>query len=28
GLPFDPEAFKNTIVCEKPNNNLNKFKGY
>ncbi|KAM4748426.1 phospholipid-transporting ATPase VB [Rhinophrynus dorsalis] len=28
GAPFDPESFKNTIVCEKPNNNLNKFKGY
>nr|XP_033783628.1 probable phospholipid-transporting ATPase VB [Geotrypetes seraphini]XP_033783629.1 probable phospholipid-transporting ATPase VB [Geotrypetes seraphini] len=26
--PFDPEAFKDTIICEKPNNNLNKFKGY
>ncbi|XP_078509544.1 phospholipid-transporting ATPase VB isoform X2 [Lissotriton helveticus] len=26
--PFDPEAFKDTIVCEKPTNNLNKFKGY
>ncbi|XP_053574562.1 phospholipid-transporting ATPase VB isoform X1 [Bombina bombina] len=26
--PFDPESFKSTIVCEKPNNNLNKFKGY
>ncbi|KAM4675003.1 phospholipid-transporting ATPase VB [Discoglossus pictus] len=25
---FDPESFKNTIVCEKPNNNLNKFKGF
>ncbi|KAM3925381.1 phospholipid-transporting ATPase VB [Leptodactylus fuscus] len=25
---FDPEAFKYTIVCEKPNNNLGKFKGY
>ncbi|XP_004467267.2 phospholipid-transporting ATPase VB isoform X2 [Dasypus novemcinctus] len=25
---FDPEGFHNTIVCEKPNNNLNKFKGY
>ncbi|KAG8439091.1 hypothetical protein GDO86_005340 [Hymenochirus boettgeri] len=28
GLQFDPESFRNTIVCEKPNNNLNKFKGY
>ncbi|MEE6478771.1 hypothetical protein FKM82_011992 [Ascaphus truei] len=26
--PFNPESFKNTIVCEKPNNNLNQFKGY
>ncbi|XP_025034290.2 phospholipid-transporting ATPase VB [Pelodiscus sinensis] len=26
--PFDPEIFQNTIVCEKPNNDLNKFKGY
>ncbi|XP_073505620.1 phospholipid-transporting ATPase VB isoform X2 [Phyllobates terribilis] len=26
--PFDPESFKYTIVCEKPNNNLSKFKGY
>ncbi|XP_076993696.1 phospholipid-transporting ATPase VB isoform X2 [Tamandua tetradactyla] len=25
---FAPEHFCNTIVCEKPNNNLNKFKGY
>ncbi|KAM9254072.1 phospholipid-transporting ATPase VB [Dugong dugon] len=25
---FEPEHFHNTIVCEKPNNNLNKFKGY
>uniref|UniRef100_A0A6I8PPW6 Phospholipid-transporting ATPase n=1 Tax=Ornithorhynchus anatinus TaxID=9258 RepID=A0A6I8PPW6_ORNAN len=25
---FEPEHFRNTIVCEKPNNNLNKFKGY
>ncbi|XP_040297928.1 phospholipid-transporting ATPase VB isoform X1 [Bufo bufo] len=25
---FDPESFKYTIVCEKPNNNLSKFKGY
>uniref|UniRef100_A0A8C5PZ90 Phospholipid-transporting ATPase n=1 Tax=Leptobrachium leishanense TaxID=445787 RepID=A0A8C5PZ90_9ANUR len=26
--PFNPEAFKNTVVCETPNNNLNKFNGY
>ncbi|XP_029439242.1 probable phospholipid-transporting ATPase VB isoform X2 [Rhinatrema bivittatum] len=26
--PFDPETFKDTVICEKPNNNLNKFKGY
>ncbi|KAG9490837.1 hypothetical protein GDO78_006263 [Eleutherodactylus coqui] len=26
--PFDPESFKHTIVCEKPNNNLSQFKGY
>ncbi|XP_072256808.1 phospholipid-transporting ATPase VB isoform X2 [Pyxicephalus adspersus] len=26
--PFEPESFKCTIVCEKPNNNLSKFKGY
>ncbi|XP_037655211.1 LOW QUALITY PROTEIN: probable phospholipid-transporting ATPase VB [Choloepus didactylus] len=25
---FEPERFCNTIVCEKPNNNFNKFKGY
>ncbi|CAK6446303.1 unnamed protein product [Pipistrellus nathusii] len=25
---FKPEHFHNTIVCEKPNNHLNKFKGY
>ncbi|KAG8508803.1 putative phospholipid-transporting ATPase VB [Galemys pyrenaicus] len=25
---FQPEHFCNTIVCEKPNNHLNKFKGY
>ncbi|XP_058401352.1 phospholipid-transporting ATPase VB isoform X2 [Diceros bicornis minor] len=25
---FEPERFNNTIVCEKPNNHLNKFKGY
>ncbi|XP_030428907.1 probable phospholipid-transporting ATPase VB isoform X2 [Gopherus evgoodei] len=26
--PFDPELFQNTIVCEKPNNDLNKFNGF
>ncbi|XP_074865397.1 phospholipid-transporting ATPase VB [Carettochelys insculpta] len=26
--PFDPELFQNTIICEKPNNDLNNFKGY
>ncbi|KAM6150218.1 phospholipid-transporting ATPase VB [Erethizon dorsatum] len=25
---LQPELFHNTIVCEKPNNHLNKFKGY
>ncbi|KAM9373311.1 phospholipid-transporting ATPase VB [Phaethornis superciliosus] len=25
---FEPELFQNTIVCEMPNNDLNKFKGY
>uniref|UniRef100_A0A5F8GQN8 Phospholipid-transporting ATPase n=1 Tax=Monodelphis domestica TaxID=13616 RepID=A0A5F8GQN8_MONDO len=25
---FEPELFQNKIVCEKPNNNLSKFKGY
>ncbi|XP_037355006.1 phospholipid-transporting ATPase VB isoform X3 [Talpa occidentalis] len=25
---FHPEHFCNTIVCEKPNNHLSKFKGY
>ncbi|XP_054024243.1 phospholipid-transporting ATPase VB [Dryobates pubescens] len=25
---FEPEFFQNTIVCEVPNNDLNKFKGY
>ncbi|XP_010620552.1 probable phospholipid-transporting ATPase VB isoform X2 [Fukomys damarensis] len=25
---FQPEHFHNTIVCEKPNNHFNKFKGY
>ncbi|XP_069850049.1 phospholipid-transporting ATPase VB isoform X1 [Dipodomys merriami] len=27
-VQFQPEHFCNTIVCEKPNNHLNKFKGY
>ncbi|XP_072612813.1 phospholipid-transporting ATPase VB isoform X7 [Vulpes vulpes] len=27
-VQFEPEHFCNTIVCEKPNNHLNKFKGY
>nr|XP_019596286.1 PREDICTED: probable phospholipid-transporting ATPase VB isoform X1 [Rhinolophus sinicus]XP_019596295.1 PREDICTED: probable phospholipid-transporting ATPase VB isoform X1 [Rhinolophus sinicus] len=27
-VQFEPEHFHNTIVCEKPNNHLNKFKGY
>uniref|UniRef100_A0A3Q1M0I8 Phospholipid-transporting ATPase n=1 Tax=Bos taurus TaxID=9913 RepID=A0A3Q1M0I8_BOVIN len=27
-VQFQPEHFHNTIVCEKPNNHLNKFKGY
>ncbi|KAM5171285.1 phospholipid-transporting ATPase VB [Mantella aurantiaca] len=26
--PFVPESFNYAIVCEKPNNNLSKFKGY
>uniref|UniRef100_A0A669EX67 Phospholipid-transporting ATPase n=1 Tax=Oreochromis niloticus TaxID=8128 RepID=A0A669EX67_ORENI len=25
---FEPESFKGIVVCEKPNNNLNHFKGY
>ncbi|XP_074912745.1 phospholipid-transporting ATPase VB isoform X1 [Buteo buteo] len=25
---FEPEFFRNTIICEMPNNDLNKFKGY
>nr|XP_028573239.1 probable phospholipid-transporting ATPase VB isoform X2 [Podarcis muralis] len=25
---FEPELFQSTIVCEKPNNHLNRFKGY
>ncbi|XP_017650720.1 probable phospholipid-transporting ATPase VB isoform X2 [Nannospalax galili] len=28
GSQFQPEHFYSTIVCEKPNNHLNKFKGY
>ncbi|KAM8765454.1 phospholipid-transporting ATPase VB isoform 1-T1 [Rhynchonycteris naso] len=28
GVQFEPECFHNTIVCEKPNNHLNRFKGY
>ncbi|XP_051023586.1 phospholipid-transporting ATPase VB [Acomys russatus] len=27
-VQFQPEHFHSTIVCEKPNNHLNKFKGY
>ncbi|XP_006906543.1 probable phospholipid-transporting ATPase VB [Pteropus alecto] len=27
-VQFEPEHFHNTIVCEKPNNHLNRFKGY
>ncbi|XP_054424568.1 phospholipid-transporting ATPase VB [Pteronotus mesoamericanus] len=27
-VQFEPEHFHSTIVCEKPNNHLNKFKGY
>uniref|UniRef100_A0A8C0D0X6 Phospholipid-transporting ATPase n=1 Tax=Balaenoptera musculus TaxID=9771 RepID=A0A8C0D0X6_BALMU len=27
-VQFQPERFHNTIVCEKPNNHLNRFKGY
>ncbi|XP_053423350.1 phospholipid-transporting ATPase VB isoform X2 [Nycticebus coucang] len=27
-VQFQPERFCNTIVCEKPNNHLNRFKGY
>ncbi|XP_041079206.1 phospholipid-transporting ATPase VB-like isoform X1 [Polyodon spathula] len=26
--PFVPEHFDSTVVCEKPNNDLNRFKGY
>ncbi|XP_056358393.1 phospholipid-transporting ATPase VB [Oenanthe melanoleuca] len=25
---YEPEFFQNTIICEMPNNDLNKFKGY
>lgn len=25
---FDPESFNGSVVCEKPNNNLNHFKCY
>ncbi|XP_069754322.1 phospholipid-transporting ATPase VB [Narcine bancroftii] len=25
---FEPMRFRNTIICEKPNNDLNKFKGF
>ncbi|XP_049685050.1 phospholipid-transporting ATPase VB [Accipiter gentilis] len=25
---FEPELFQSTIICEMPNNDLNKFKGY
>ncbi|XP_064422995.1 phospholipid-transporting ATPase VB [Latimeria chalumnae] len=28
GVPFLPKNFTSTIVCEKPNNDFNKFKGY
>ncbi|XP_053497541.1 phospholipid-transporting ATPase VB isoform X1 [Ictalurus furcatus] len=26
--PFEPLNFKSTVVCEKPNNNLNNFNGF
>ncbi|XP_009683886.2 phospholipid-transporting ATPase VB isoform X2 [Struthio camelus] len=26
--PFEPELFENILICETPNNDLNKFKGY
>uniref|UniRef100_A0AAY5ER24 Phospholipid-transporting ATPase n=1 Tax=Electrophorus electricus TaxID=8005 RepID=A0AAY5ER24_ELEEL len=26
--PFDPLSFNATVICEKPNNNLNHFKGF
>ncbi|XP_035870642.1 probable phospholipid-transporting ATPase VB isoform X2 [Phyllostomus discolor] len=28
GAQFEPERFHSTVVCEKPNNHLSKFKGY
>ncbi|XP_045040932.2 phospholipid-transporting ATPase VB isoform X3 [Desmodus rotundus] len=28
GVQFEPERFHSTVVCEKPNNHLGKFKGY
>ncbi|XP_036888858.1 phospholipid-transporting ATPase VB isoform X2 [Sturnira hondurensis] len=28
GVQFEPECFHSTVVCEKPNNHLSKFKGY
>ncbi|XP_010970522.2 phospholipid-transporting ATPase VB isoform X2 [Camelus bactrianus] len=27
-VQFQPERFHNTIICEKPNNHLNRFRGY
>ncbi|XP_077183332.1 phospholipid-transporting ATPase VB isoform X3 [Paroedura picta] len=27
-VEFDPELFQNIVVCENPNNDLNRFKGY
>ncbi|XP_065590577.1 phospholipid-transporting ATPase VB [Cyrtonyx montezumae] len=27
-ISFEPELFQNTIICEMPNNDLNKFRGY
>uniref|UniRef100_A0A670YRL3 Phospholipid-transporting ATPase n=1 Tax=Pseudonaja textilis TaxID=8673 RepID=A0A670YRL3_PSETE len=27
-MEFEPELFENIIVCEKPNNDLNRFTGY
>uniref|UniRef100_A0A8C6X2B3 Phospholipid-transporting ATPase n=1 Tax=Naja naja TaxID=35670 RepID=A0A8C6X2B3_NAJNA len=27
-MEFEPELFQNIIVCEKPNNDLNRFTGY
>lgn len=26
--PFEPLNFNSTVVCEKPNNNLNNFNGF